>query len=358
MFKNTIDDFCNLVKQSTKNVKAIDPHKRLYFLNNLIDFQIGRALQVLEGAKYIKKCSIAFIGTTHSDGTSDLNQHYGHLLLDDEKYYRVSTCLNKNMMTIQIPAYERKYWDENTYLFFTTGDLFLTVKALDLDSCMHIQTDLNNLEYYILEMLHRHVIRSFGIIDDVNNMKSTIVDYDLKKVKMLKNFYNFNIKGCLSSLRPKYALKYAHSNDVEYYASLEGIRKVYPTLNYSRQYLARIAKHNFENKEFEHPKLITIEGIEFAIYRINSLGESPVTEFVKMLPSSEIYEDYFKSELYDDTIELSVKEAEEFLKSISEKPLVLAEKNILHIKTLFGRLTQESCNEALQLGQLYYYDKS
>lgn len=346
MLKNNIDDFYSLIQKSTKAVKAIDPHKRLLFLNNLIDYKFGRALQELESANYSKKCSIAFIGTTHADGTKELNQHYGHLCLDDKKYYRISTCLDKQHMTIQIPSTESKYWDNETYLCFTTGDLFLTIKASDLNGCMCSKTDLGNDEFYILELLQRKRIRCFGFIDDMNYMESTIKNVDLKKTKMMKDFFNFKIKGCVSSQHPKYALKYAQSNDVEYYASLEGIKKVYPSLRYSRQYLSRISKKNFEN--FNCPKLITIDGIDFALYNIKSIES--INEFVKMLPQQNIIKSV---ESFDDTVELSISEAENFIKSISS--IETNEVDIKNIKNVFGRLTKASCNEAIELGQIHKY---
>lgn len=345
MLKYNVDEFYSLAQKSTKTVKSIDPHKRLVYLNGLIDMKLGRALQVLENAKFIKKCSIAFIGTTHADGTRDLNQHYGHICIDDEKYYRVSTCLDKQHMTIQIPSYESQYWDENTYLCFTTGDLFLTVKALDLNGCLRTKTDIGNDEFYILELLQKKVVRHFGIIDDVNLMESTVSDCDLKKVNLLDGFNDFKIKGCLSSQHPKYALKYAHSNDVEYFASLEGIRKVYPSLRYSRQYLSSISKKNISEK-FDEPKEITIDGIDYILYNIKGIT---IDDFIKMLPTE------YKDELilYDDSIELTIKEAEDFIKSISS--ITVSEFDITNIKNLFGKVTKATCNEAVELGQIRCY---
>lgn len=340
----TIDSFINLAKASTQNVKALDPHKRLVYLNNLIDHKFGRALQAIEKANYIKKVSTAFIGSTYDDGKRELCQHYGHLVLDDKKYYRVSTCLNKHNMTIQIPDYERKHWDDNSYLCFTTGDLFVNIKAKDLVGQYFTLTDKGNAEYYLFDLFSKNAIRSFGLVDDFYQLDSTEGKYDLKDVKMMDDFYDFKIKGCLSSMKPKYALKYAYSNDVEYFTSIEGIRKVYPSLDYSRQYLASISKTNF-NKDFDNPKLILIDGIERVLYCIK---EVTIDEFVAMLPKCS----QIKMEnVLDDTKELSNEEAEEFIKSISDS-VTITECDIFKIRDLFGRVTQETCNEALELGQL------
>lgn len=339
----TVDSFISLAATSSQAIKALDPHKRLAFLNNIVDYKIGKALQVIEKANYTKKLSTTFIGSTFDNGDRDLTQHYGHIVLDDEKYYRISTCLNKSNMTIQIPEYERKYWDDNTYLCFTTGDLFLNVKTSDLAGRYYTLTDKGNIEYYLFELFSNKAIRSFGLVDDFCQLDSTKGRFDLTTVKMMDKFYDFKIKGCLSSMKPKYALKYAYSNDVEYFTSLEGIHKVYPSLSYSRQYLAFISKTNF-NKSFDNPKLILVDGIERALYCIK---DTTIDDFIAMLPK----QNQIKNEsVLDDIKELSNGEAISFIRSIAD--ITITACDIFKIRDLFGRVTQETCNEALELGQL------
>lgn len=340
----TVDSFISLAAKSSQALKALDPHKRLAYLNNIVDYKIGRTLQVLEKANYTKKLSIAFIGSTFDSGEKDLTQHYGHVVLDDEKYYRISTCLNKSNMTIQVPEYERKYWDSDTYLCFTTGDLFVNIKTSDLAGRYCTLTDKGNLEYYLFELFSNKAIRSFGLVDEFCQLDSTEGKFDLTTIKMMDDFYDFKIKGCLSSMKPKYALKYAYSNDVEYFTSLEGIRKVYPSLNYSRQYLAFISKTNFNSKNFENPKLILIDGVERALYCIK---DTSIDDFIEMLPK----QSQIKNEsTLDDIRELSNDEAADFIESIAG--ITITSCDIFKIRDLFGRVTQETCNEALELGQL------
>lgn len=347
--KNNIDDFFSLSQKSTKSVRSIDPKKNLSMLNNMIDFQVGRVLKVLESASSVKKYAISYIGSVFEDGTSELNQHYGHLVVDDHMYYRVSMCLDKKNMTIQIPEYEKKYWDSNTYLYFTTGDLFLTIATQDLLKSFCTRTDLGNSEYYIFELIQKGLVRAFGFVDELYRMESTVKNANLCCVKLSPNFENFSIRGCLSTLHPKYALKFEKSNNVYFFASLEGIKKEFQNLNYSRQYLSRISKFNIlEENRNANEKVIEIDGDRYILYNIKEFAT--IDEFKAGLPDKSYYDKY-AVEIYDDSVELTINEAYDFVKSL-DSSIELTILDIDKIKKVFGRLTKGSCNMAYELNQL------
>lgn len=378
MAKNNINEyekFCGYLSQSVKTTKAITAGQRLATLNSLVDAHIGKAVKSLLKAKVVMKCSSTFIGTTSAQKGNKLDQYYGHLIIDNDKYIRVSTCLNKEKRTVQVPISEKQYWNDKTYLYFTTGDLFLLAKTSDLEKCYCQNTELQNYEFSIPEMFMSKSIHKYGIVNDLGFMVSgsngNVVD--LTQVSLPKKFGDFKIKGCVSTFKPKYVLQdISGSNSYsEYYTTIDGIFKTHKKIEFSPQYINKIAKYNSsvlldgytyntdEEDDYRHKaRTLVIDGKEYIVVSLkNNLTLevfNEITDVCRNRIETKIRNDYDRLDR-----EISVEEAMNYIvdnipddAKVNRKTL---QKSLSKVRELFGnKLSYNICAQAMELNQIKY----
>src|SRR5574344_491170 len=147
------NNFLKYQELSKEQVSSAEAGKRLILLNKLADKFIGKALKEVYKAETVKKIATSYVGCVCNE-YSKYESEYGHIKADDKKF-RISTCLNKQTQSVQIPVSEESCWKDDTYLFFTTGDLFLTVKTSNLNKVNRYITDNQNYNYNIAELFIR-----------------------------------------------------------------------------------------------------------------------------------------------------------------------------------------------------------
>lgn len=235
------NNFLKYQELSKEQVSSAEAGKRLILLNKLADKFIGKALKEVYKAETVKKIATSYVGCVCNE-YSKYESEYGHIKADDKKF-RISTCLNKQTQSVQIPVSEESFWKDDTYLFFTTGDLFLTVKTSNLNKVNRYITDNQNYNYNIAELFINNAIDKFGVVDN-GILKFDNKSVDLSSIEMLKNFSKFKLRGCTTSFDKNYCLiREKGPFFCEIFSSLEGIRKRYEDVS-SSQYLCRIAKNN------------------------------------------------------------------------------------------------------------------
>ena len=244
--------FYDYAEHSICHEKSLDSTKNLDTLNLLINKFAAKTIKDILKGKIISKFDVPHIQDISNGKVDKQYGKYGHLLLDDTKSIRVSTCLNNRNFYVQIPKKEEQFWNKNSYVFFTNGDLFLMVNSEKLKNIPKIETKLQNYQIEINNLLKLNEI-SFGLrkedkISYIKNGEESFID--LNESKLSKEFYNFKSRGCMSSLKPKYFV-FERNGKIDFdehgstFKSLNAIENYYK-LGFTRQYLGRLATKNAE----------------------------------------------------------------------------------------------------------------
>ena len=354
--------FLRFLEDSTESLKAPLPAMHLALLNSLTDAYLAKVVGVLFGNKYVRKCSATYLGV--SDWRSvRLNQYYGHLVIGEgDAFVRLSTCLDKDKRSVQIPVSEKAYWNDKTYLLFTTGDLFILVKTSDIEKCAHVETLLKNYEYSIPDLFIYGLVSDFGIVDSNQVLRTSKNGFtDLKFLKNTKGLNTYKLKSCINTFRPKYALQVVNGNKFcEYYTTIEGVFKQHQDVSVTPQYLNRLAKLNAEmlvdemtyNKDntddfWRRGKMITIDGTEYMIVSLKNLSIENYLEIVELCDHRRCVrerEDYLARDK-----EISPQEAFDYIL----KTYGIKANNIEVVKDVFQRYSLNTCDMAVGINQVH-----
>lgn len=246
-----LSKFYDYAEQSRSNIKAEDSLKNLEVLDILANKFVAKTTKVLLNGNYVSKSNISHLQDISNGEIYKNYGKYGHLTIDD-KNIRISTCINLPFNCVQIPIKEERYWNKDTYIFFTNGDLFLMVNSQDFKNLEKIRTKYLNYQCSLNKLLDLDE-SIFGLLKDHQvsycfKDKEKIIDLD--SLKLSKSFYEYKFKGCMSSFEPKY-LVLEKNDDIDFdvhgstFKSLKAIEENYH-FGLTRQYLGRIATKNAE----------------------------------------------------------------------------------------------------------------
>lgn len=340
-----------------EKAKYVEPEKRLAYLNFALNNGLAKSLKVLYNASFIKKCSYSFLGYGNIQNIY-LKGNYGHLVLDD-KFFRISTCINIKNGLLKIPVKEKKYWNDNTYICWTKNNLFLSIKTSELCKLTFRNDDFENYEFNLFEILSHKDVCYYGYYNN-DTLDSSIKKINLKNISLPDNFKSISIKGCTSFNKFNYALLSLDDNHIEYYSTIESIMNMYQ-YTHTCQYLSKIArlnsnilnnsysKNNFYNYLIDC-KTIYLNNKEFIIVSLKYLPkkESTLKDILKdCLNKSSILEEnnyIIKNKNIDETQALKYIEIK-----TKKKP-----SNIYIVKKLFNNYSMINCDQALELNQIKF----
>lgn len=357
-------DFFAILEHTKRERVSVDPVKRLFAINKLIDDGLGKALKVAYKASFIAKCAYSFLGSENAIREQP-NACYGHLRLDD-KFFRLSTCLDTRNLIAQIPASEKAYWNEQTYICWANNDFFVCVKTEDLEKASARPTPLGNIEYNLYELILGGKLSSFGsyTMDTLVQPGKTA---SLANVQLPEKFYSIFAKGCTASHKPKYAVvRVSGSRYVEYYSTVDAMKKQLG-IKLSQQYMSSMARKNAELLERNFTvnknkldnymlstKKVQLKGEDFAIVSLPYLAGNKEM-LSDIIDDCERRSDNVRKAEYEERAKpISKDEAVKYVETKTGKSV----KNILKVKSLFLDYSKLNCDQALELNQLILYDKT
>lgn len=285
--------FCSFLDESKKQLKSLEESKRLSLLDSFADKFAAKTLKEIFKAGLVGKTHISFTGYINDNGLFLDHSNYGHLFVDD-KQIRLSSCLDKITGTLQVPCYETEHWNDKSYIFFTTGDLFILVKTSDIEGLEMYASERNNFVYGIPDLFLRNAITEFGIVRG-STVELPDRSFQLSSIKLPQKFAAYKLRGCRSSFNPKYALirKNSRTLDGELYCTIKSIIAHY-NLSYSQQYLSRLSHQHTQIFQADlglsdcrkNMPSIKIGKQEFLLINLREVG---VSEIQKVYKSCEMH---------------------------------------------------------------------
>lgn len=353
--------FCSFIEQiDTSKKSVVEPEKRLAHLNSLLNSGLAKALKIAFNAKFISKCAYSCLGYKTSMNEV-YSGHYGHLQLDN-KFFRLSTCIDFRSFSVKIPVSEEKYWDDDTYICWVLNDFFLCVKTSSLDAIRQSQDAFGNYEYSLYDLANGNALSAYGRYSDTEltmlSMKAL-----LNTATLPKHFNEIAVKGCTVLYKPKYALvRLSKDTYCEYYSTVNALKNA-KRVKFSEQYLSKMGRTNAKFLEdsfnldkdktdnyIKKCKCLRIGSSDFIVVSLNYLTNN-------LLLLNEIIDDCQKRQDLQDKEEyekmmLPISEGDAF--SYVESKTGKKVKNISIVKSLFQFYSKLNCDYTLELNQFKY----
>lgn len=247
-----LGSFYRYAEHSNSRIKADSSLKNLEILDILANKFVAKTTRMILNGKFVSKFDASHLQDISNGKIERQYGHYGHLSIDNKKYVRISTCLDMKYQNVQIPIREEKFWNEDTYIFFTNGDLFLMLNSEILKNLNRTKTKLLNYQYNFNDIFSKENI-TYGLLKDkkvsyISTSNGEERKLNLDSIQLSEKFYEFKSRGCTSSLNPKY-LVFERNSKIDFdehgstFKSLKAIEKNYK-FGFTRQYLGRLATKN------------------------------------------------------------------------------------------------------------------
>jgi len=228
-------DWETLTKKSIYSKwKATDRFAHLKFLNLLSNKYAKLFIHLYSTplTKIIPGC----VKIKNEKGIQD-NFIYGHITASPFNYaIRLSTCLDIQNNMVSFPIEEYQYFLKGQYLFFTCGDMFLTVNCKDLYDKISNQlirfnkSKVKNYEIFISDLFNANLICYFGYL----NLNNYDVDYydqnqhvqtNLIHLKVDPIYLQTTLRGAFIGANAKYrAYRIEHSDYIFEYKDFMNLK--------------------------------------------------------------------------------------------------------------------------------------
>lgn len=353
--------FCSFIEQiDTSKKSTIEPEKRLAHLNSLLNDGLAKALKIAFNAKFISKCAYSCLG--YKTSMNEVHSgHYGHLQLDN-KFFRLSTCIDFRSFSVKIPASEEKYWNKDTYICWVQSNFFLCIKTLSLGAVRQSQDAFGNYEYSLYDLANGNALSMYGCYSDTE-LTMPSMKVQLNTATLPKHFNEIAVKGCTVLYKPKYALVRL-SRDVycEYYSTINAL-KTAKCVKLSEQYLSKMGRTNAKFLEdsfnldkdktdnyVKKCKCLKIGNSDFAVVSLNYLTNnlSLLNEIINDCQKRQDFQD--KEEHRKMMLPISEDDALSYIELKTGKKV----KNISVVKNLFQFYSKLNCDYTLELNQFKY----
>lgn len=269
--------FCKILSEaSNRTFKSSHPKQNLSNLDAISNYRFGYIIKAIsDNGTTIEKIKNEIIGDYLNGRIHLYKDTFGHIKTYNKKtnelrYYRVSSCFDKDIGQITIPEDEFSLFTDNTRYVFFNNDTYLVLDAKKINRSLGYQTDAGNIsfQFSILFNMNKDCIVTFGktLEHGVVKENGTVVPYEKIQLNKFKFFmrklassrFGYHLAGSKVAL-----VKLAPDGDIvgQVFSSANALKnflkkfKVVTTAQTINRHARDAAKRVFSSKKVLHFKI-------------------------------------------------------------------------------------------------------